>query len=38
LVQIFRAISRAADVAEIVRKRFLPEIAISEIKVGEEER
>ncbi len=32
-----RAISRAVDVAEIVRNRFLPEVRVKEIKIGTEE-
>ena len=30
-------ISRAVDVAEIVRNRFLPEVSVREIKIGTEE-
>ncbi|WP_297491473.1 DNA-binding protein Alba, partial [Thermococcus sp.] len=29
-----RAISRAVDVAEIVRNRFLPEVRVKEIRIG----
>ncbi len=32
-----KLISRAVDVAEIVRNRFLPEIKLEEIKIGTEE-
>jgi len=32
-----RAISRAVDVAEIVRNRFIPEIVVSDIGIGTEE-
>jgi len=33
-----RAISRAVDVAEIVRNRFLNEVKIKDIQIGTEER
>ncbi len=33
-----RAISRAVDVAEIVRKRFLQDVQIKNIEIGTEER
>ncbi|MCS7118797.1 MAG: DNA-binding protein Alba [Archaeoglobaceae archaeon] len=32
-----RAISRAVDVAEIVRKRFLPDVDIKDIKISTEQ-
>ncbi|MCX8172979.1 MAG: DNA-binding protein Alba [Archaeoglobaceae archaeon] len=32
-----RAISRAVDVAEIVRKRFLPDVDVKEIKISTEQ-
>ena len=32
-----RAISRAVDVAEIVRNRFIPEASVKDIKIGTEE-
>ncbi len=32
-----RAISRAVDVAEIVRNRFMPEVEVKDIKIGTEE-
>ena len=32
-----RAISRAVDAAEIVRKRFLPGVDVKEIRIGTEE-
>ncbi|OYT63174.1 DNA-binding protein Alba [Candidatus Bathyarchaeota archaeon ex4484_205] len=32
-----RAISRAVDVAEIVRNRFLPNIEVKDIRIGTEE-
>ena len=32
-----RAISRAVDVAEIVKNRFVPDIAVGNIKIGTEE-
>ncbi len=32
-----RAISRAVDVAEIVRTRFMPEVEVKDIKIGTEE-
>jgi len=32
-----RAISRAVDVAEILRKRFMPDIKIKEITIGTEQ-
>ena len=32
-----RQISKAVDVAEIVRNRFLPEVRVKEIKIGTEE-
>jgi DNA-binding protein len=31
-----RAISRAVDVAEIVRKRFLPDVEVADIKISTE--
>jgi len=31
-----RAISRAVDVAEIVRKRFLPDVDVADIKISTE--
>jgi DNA-binding protein len=33
-----RAISRAVDVAEIVRRRFLQDVKVSDIQIGTEER
>jgi DNA-binding protein Alba len=33
-----RAISRAVDVAEIVRRRFVNDLQIKEIRIGTEER
>lgn len=33
-----RAISRAVDVAEIVRRRFLQDVKVSDIKIDTEER
>jgi DNA-binding protein len=32
-----RAISRAVDVAEIVRNRFMPDVKVKDIKIGTEE-
>jgi DNA-binding protein len=32
-----RAISRAVDVVEIVRNRFMPEVKVKDIKIGTEE-
>uniref|UniRef100_A0A7C3VBU6 DNA/RNA-binding protein Alba n=1 Tax=Archaeoglobus fulgidus TaxID=2234 RepID=A0A7C3VBU6_ARCFL len=32
-----RAISRAVDVAEIVRKRFLPDVEVKDIKISTEQ-
>ncbi len=32
-----KAISRAVDVAEIVRNRFMPNVEVGEIKIGTEE-
>ncbi|MEM2030962.1 MAG: DNA-binding protein Alba, partial [Archaeoglobaceae archaeon] len=32
-----RAISRAVDVAEIVRKRFLPDVDVKDIKISTEQ-
>lgn len=32
-----KAISRAVDVAEIIRNRFLPEVKVKDIKIGTEE-
>jgi len=32
-----QAISRAVDVAEIVRRRFVPDIKVKEIKIGTEQ-
>lgn len=32
-----RAVSRAVDVAEIVRRRFIPDIKIKEVKIGTEQ-
>ena len=37
LVARGRAISRAVDVAEIVRNRFMPEVEVKDIKIGTEE-
>jgi DNA-binding protein Alba len=33
-----RAISRAVDVAEIVKRRFMPDVKIKNIEIGTEER
>ncbi|HDY74428.1 MAG TPA: DNA-binding protein Alba [Euryarchaeota archaeon] len=32
-----RSISKAVDIAEITRNRFLPEVKVSDIKIGTEE-
>jgi len=32
-----RAISRAVDVVEVIRNRFMPEVKVKEIKIGTEE-
>lgn len=32
-----RSISKAVDIAEITRNRFLPEVRVSDIKIGTEE-
>ena len=32
-----RAVSRAIDVAEIIRRRFLPDITVKDVKVGTEQ-
>ncbi|MEM2128017.1 MAG: RNA-binding protein, partial [Candidatus Bathyarchaeia archaeon] len=32
-----RAISKAVDVVEIIRNRFMPDVKVSDIKIGTEE-
>jgi len=32
-----RAISRAVDVVEVIRNRFMPDVKVKEIKIGTEE-
>jgi DNA-binding protein len=33
-----RAISRAVDVAEVIKRRFLPDVKVKNIEIGTEER